>query len=416
MMQQTIVPVNASLPRHFSIWVNSYISALATCVLTTAYLDIAGYISSLTNGAFLPKYAYFSLGAATVPLLVLRRKVLWLYLGSHHSMCVAAMALMNLVHWLVHSYDGHGEAAALTMTRIQYLILATLLGFVLIQARPALLGRVFVFLSLLLTVLQVVDFMFPGMIVLEGTKGVVEGRASSTLLNANKAAESLILLTLFGIPILRPAWRIWLLLLVFPGILLSFSRSGLIVWTLIVTVGLWLRIFPRKTFFLLLCVASLAISSAVSLPDLLLPLVDLSAADNVYHRLMFFSSFDTSDFSSQQRIDVLQYSIENFLTQPILGHGSGFTHLWGSFQESTHNQHMLILGEYGIFGYSLFVWLLFLIYHSDGYFKSQQLPQLQLLALGVALAFTLFTHNMFDHLYWLVSLVLISHSMPHPRK
>jgi len=278
------------------------------------------------------------------------------------------------------------------------------------------LGRVFVGLAIVLTALQLIDFFLPGTIAPSGTEGVVLGRASSTLINANKAAESLVLLAALGMAMLRPAWRIWLLLIVLPGVFLTFSRAGLLAWAIVVIAGFWLKLFPRRAYALALLFILLAVSTAAGMLGLILSYVDIDALDNVYHRIMFFLTLEASDYSAQERLDVAQSAIDIFLSQPLFGGGGGYTHFWGVSNQAPHNQHLLMLAEYGVVGYALFLWLILLLFRGGGYFRSLQSQRMTMVAFAVFFVFTLFTHNMFDNLNWLVSFAFIGQRSMYTQK
>jgi hypothetical protein len=401
-------PIRVTTGSVVSTHMNAYVSVLTVVVLAVAYLDLANYYSVLSFGAFPPKYAYYMISAAIAPLALLGKKALWRYLNTPYIFWTVAMVVLNLVHWAVLTEYGNPEAAVIALTRLQYLVLAALIGFLLIQAPPSLLGRVSIGLALILTALQAADFFLPGMIVPFGTEGVVTGRAGSTLINANKAAESLILLTVLGMPVLRPTWRIWMVLIVFPGILLSFSRSGLMAWAIIVAGMLWFRLVPRSTYWFVLILVPFAISVASALSTLLLEFVEVAAQDNVFARLTFFLNYDTGDYSAQERLAIAKVAIESFLSQPFVGYGAGFTHTGSVFDAAPHNQHLIILAEYGLLGYALFIWMTTLLFLGGrGYFMSLQTPRMAVIAFAVFLLITFFSHSMFDNICWLVSFAIL---------
>ncbi len=409
-------PALVSTQAGTSDWINVYVSMLAVIAACVAYLGLASYYSTLTDGAFLPKYVYFALGAAIAPLFIARNKMLWSYLITPFVFWTVAMVVLNFMHWLFHSVDGNTDTAGMTLTRIQYLVLAALIGFLFIQTRPALLGRAFVALALVLTALQWIDFILPGTIVPLGTEGVVAGRAGSTLINANKAAESLVLLVVLGMTVLRPAWRIWLLLIVLPGVFLTFSRSGLLAWSIVVIAGFWFRLFPRSTYALVLIFVPLAVSTAAGLLGVILSYVDVDALDNVYDRMMFFSTLDTSDYSAQERLTVADFAIDSFLSQPLFGNGAGYTHFWGVSGQAPHNQHLIMLAEYGVMGYAFFLGLILLMFRGGGYFRSLQSQSMAKIAFAVFMVFTPFTHNMFDNLNWLVTFAFLGQRTMYTQK
>ena len=323
-------------------------------------------------------------------------------------MWTVALVTLNIVHWMAIVAYGNAEQASLILTRIQFLLLGAGLGFVLVQSSPTLLAWTFVTVALILSGLQVFDFLSPDIIVPTGTEGVSVGRTGSTLVNANKAAESLLMLAVLGMATLRPGWRLVLFLLIFPGIAVSFSRAGVMVWLLVVVMGAWFRLLPRTG--VIACASVTVIFLVVfgsTLQSGILSYVDFAGLENLVSRISFLTTLNTGDESAQERFAVVRYAMQSFFDQPLVGNGAGFTFFWSFSNVSTHNQHFLILSEYGLLGYLLFAWLFVLIYKGGEYFKHLDVHRLRWLAFAAFCLFTPFTHNMFDNLYWLITIALL---------
>lgn len=396
--------------------IDVYVSCLAVIIIFVAYLDLGNYFQVITYGGVLPKYVYFALVVGMLPLLPLRAGLLLKFARNKYAMWTLAMVALNIVHWMIITEYGNADQASLILTRVQFILLGAGLGFVLLQASPRLIAWTFIAVGLLLTGLQVFDFFSPSLLVPLGTEGLTVGRAGSTLVNSNRAAESLVLLSVFGMAILRPAWRLVFLLIVFPGIAFSFSRVGIAMWVLVAAFGYWLRLLPRTGVFA--CAIAAAVAALVfgsGLQREILSYVDFSGLENIISRVTFFSSLDTGDDSAQERFAVALNAVSRFLDQPIVGQGAGYTYFWNFSNVSTHNQLLLILSEYGIMGLSLFAWLVILMYRGGAYFQALDAHRLRWLAFTVFCLFALFTHNMFDSLYWLVTIALLSQARSYGR-
>jgi O-antigen ligase len=131
---------------------------------------------------------------------------------------------------------------------------------------------------------------------------------------------------------------------------------------------------------------------------------DLSAGfDNLLGRLEFFQDQALDDSSALERAQVLEAGLDLFLRNPVFGAGAGVTDLW-PLPVSVHNQLVMLGAEYGVFGIALWMWLAVILwkgkYLQD---KTFQLP----VVIGFAFL-SMFTHNMFDFLYWLLTFALIS--------
>lgn len=394
-------------------FLESYIAVVSLVIVAVAYLDLGNYTQILSNQTIQPKHIYYILALLAAPIYMFRRRSLYEYLTSRSSMWAACFVFLNVFHILFYSINGDADKISLTLTRIQFLILSVLLSFVLIQARARLLAFFFLGTALMLTCLQVYDFLSPGVITPMGTPGVVIGRAASTLINANKPAESLLLLSLLGVMILKPSLRIVLLLLILPGILVSFSRGGMLVWLCVFILGSYLQLWSRKatTFACILALVFIYGGALVDLADILAGFVDPAASNSIYRRTIFTQSHDLSDGSASERLLVLNAGIDTFLENPLWGKGAGYTSFWSYSDVSVHNQGVLILAEYGLIGFALFAYLLLMISRRSAYLSSLGAYKARWIILIATVLFSFFTHNMFDNLYWLISFVLVGHSI-----
>jgi len=125
--------------------------------------------------------------------------------------------------------------------------------------------------------------------------------------------------------------------------------------------------------------------------------------DNILTRLRFFQVPAFDDDSALERVLVLEAGLDLFLESPIFGAGAGATYLW-SLRTVPHNQPVMLAAEYGVFGIALWVWLAVILWKGK-YFQDKTFQ------LSVAAGFiflSMFTHNMLDFPYWLLTFALIS--------
>lgn len=386
-----------------------YMSMLCALIVVVCFLDLANYLN-LINRAVLPKFIYAFMVLAAAPVMLYKWKSMLRYLGTVPIIWLLLFGFLDLLHWFAYTSYGNVEAAELTLTRVQFLLLAIIFGFVLTRSTPRLLSRYFFGTAICLSLLQVIDFTMPGFLIPADTIGVIPGRAASTLLNANKAAESLVLLYIFGAAGMRKAHRLWLLLAIACGVLLTFSRSGMLAVLAILFYGYFYGLIERRTTLVVgVTMVSLVMVAGGLLIDDLLRFVDFEAIQNVYNRLLFLSNLDVGDASSGERFAVAEHAFAVFLQQPIFGNGSGYTAFWDFSTQGPHNQQLLILAEYGMIGYLMFLWLVLLMFRGGDFFQALSAQRFHAISVFVFLIFTLFTHNMFDFLYWLLAIVLISH-------
>jgi hypothetical protein len=327
-------------------------------------------------------------------------------LKSPVSIIVFCFVLLNFIH-LVFVENGSNEQLSLILTRIQYFILSLIIFFALTQVSPIYIGRLLVSIAILLVLLQGADFLFSWLIVPIGTEGMIPGRAGSTFINPNKVSEVIVLLGVLGMAAIQPRWRFLFLVFLLVGVFFSFSRSGLIAIFIVALLGFYFRLYSSSSYLLALLLIFSGFVGFSIIIDFVLSDIDAAAYNNILNRLMFSSTHDVSDSSTEVRFHALMDGFNLFLSSPVFGAGAGYTSFWGYLDVSTHNQNVLILSEYGLVGYALFVGLIALGWRGGSYFFGVDMPKGRRLLLVVFLFYTIFTHNMFDDLYWMLSIFIL---------
>lgn len=385
---------------------------LAVCAI---YANAPIYL--YTHHASLPpKYVYFVLVVLMAPLLLARRSLLAAYLLSPFALWAGALVVLNLIHLSTWSVGGDAGAtylvdqrgqlrAALVLTRIQYIMIALMLGFV-VFATPA---RAYLYAALLLTVLLpcavLLDFGYPGLFYPLDIDGAVLGRAAAMFINPTMAGEALLLVFVLGSAVIGQRYRGPLFLLTGMAILVTFSRSSIIAWGAVLAIMIARGALPR----------SMAVATAAAFVALALGVGSFesylqsrdefeSASSNILSRLEFFSHFSFDDDSSEERASVVSAAWELFLRNPVFGAGAGSTLFW-SHRGGTHNQLLMLAAEYGLFGIGLWAWLLVNLWR--GRFLSERGLQLAMVFLYAWMS--MFTHQMLDGAtYWLATFALVS--------
>lgn len=386
--------------------------ALAVCAI---YGNVAVYLYT-RDASLPPKYVYFLLVLLTVPTLLARRSLLVAYLLSPFALWAGALVVLNLVHlstwsaagavdagYLVN--QGDGVRAALVLTRIQYILVALMLGFV-VFATPA---RAYLYaaagLMVLLPCAVLLDFAYPGLFYPPDIEGAVLGRAAAMFINPTKAGEVLLHVFILGCAVVGLRYRGPLLLIAGAAILVTFSRSSIIAWGGVLSIMIACRSLPR----------SMALTTALALLALALGIGSFEsylqtrnefegASGNILSRLDFFSTYAFDDDSSEERASVIKAGWELFLHNAVFGAGAGSTLFW-SHRGGTHNQLLMFAAEYGLFGVALWIWLLVILWR--GRFFAER--GLQLAMVFVFAWMSMFTHQMLDaNTYWLATCALVS--------
>lgn len=403
------------LPRsrgNFLIWYQTMVLGAA---LGAIYSNLPIYAYVLSP-ALLPKFFYFGIVFAITPLILLKFHAFSAYLLSPFALWASLLLLLNLVHFAGLSMGGgwgatyiighHIDAReALVATRIQYILFSIFLGFAAYTSSHTKYLKPVVCLMVALPVAVLLDFARPGLLYPIETEGAVLGRAAAMFINPTMAGEAVLTVFLIGCAVLGIRNRVPLFFLSGAAVIATFSRSSIIAWVLIMLILTVKRSLPKSAVITAALVLGLSVIFLSSFENYLDSRRELEAASsNILSRLDFFSSFKFDDDSSEERAAVIRGGWELFLQNPVFGAGAGATQFW-AHRGSTHNQLLLLAAEYGIFGISMWVWLVIILWKGR-FFKERGL-QLAMVFLFVFMS--MFTHQMLDAAsYWLATAALIS--------
>jgi len=383
-----------------------YAWLLSALFLAVSFLDLAVYFYEFTKGAVVPKYVYYAFATLSAPLFILNIKKLLYFCTSRFFLIFLLLSILNLIYALAGGMHDN-ELLYIGITRLQYSLLLLIFAFLLTFFQIDKLYSVYFILSVTLVLFQIVDFVNPGLFLPIGTDGITVGRAGSTLINPNRAGESLVILSVLSMFFVKKKFRIVLLMMIFLGVYITFSRSSLLALAMVFFLSYYYNILSRQqAYFFVFIAASIVmfIVSGEAVFNLLSKFIGEAGHVNVMNRIDLFSSLSLQDYSAIERINLIQWSIAYFLESPIFGHGSGYTSIWVE-RVSTHNQHLLMLVEYGLLGYLIFISFLYFLF---AHFYSKPQLDIEKVLLYLILFFSIFTHNMLDSLYWLVTFALIA--------
>jgi hypothetical protein len=390
-------------------WVFAWQRALAVTCVVVLFLELPLYAHVLNPG-FAPKIAYFGFAAAAAPVLLARFDEFVDWLTRPFAVWVACFALLHVLHLIAISPGGHPEVVASMWLRIQMLALTLILGFVLVSVPPSTYLWAFPVLAVVLAGLLAFDFARPWALYPPRTEGVIPGRAAATLLNANKAGEAMMLITLFGLAALPRRLRPLLLVAAAVGVVATFGRNAMLAW--IVAVGLLVAtravsaagaatLFGAGIAGGLL--AGALVEFASNTPELTRAASDLAA------RLGFFTSGRVSDDSASERLTVALAALDLFFANPLLGAGSGSTYLW-ALPVSPHNLPLTLAAEFGLVGLAGWIWAVVLLWR--GRFFAER--PLQIVGTVLFVFYSMFSHSLLDFAYWLLAMALLASRLPVP--
>jgi O-antigen ligase len=180
--------------------------------------------------------------------------------------------------------------------------------------------------------------------------GLVEGRATGLYLDPNDCSSALILGMILTVGLFPPKFRVFWILLVGFGIVLTLSRGGMLCWFItVITLSLTRVIYLKHFMLWILGIGLLLFLGSGDMGDSWNHLVD----SNGFGRLEGMIDGSTvEDASALERKGVAQKGWEMFLERPIFGYGVGSTFDYSitHFTVSTHNMYLLHLAEYGALG------------------------------------------------------------------
>jgi len=215
----------------------------------------------------------------------------------------------------------------------------------------------------------------------------VAGRAAGLYEDSNLSGSMLVagmLLTSLRLPM---ALRIPYCLIVGVGVLVTFSRSAMLLWTAAL-LGMmafgWLT--RRRKIALVAALIGLAGASQSLMTGGWIAAVEMSGAGDLLNAntraRIGASFFDQHDFSKSEREEVALRAFEDWRDAPIMGNGLGSS---DQYSMRPHNQYLEVASDMGFVGLALFPFaLLFLLWRSGT-------------AVGVLLGVHLFVSNFFTH-------------------
>lgn len=252
----------------------------------------------------------------------------------------------------------------------------------------------------------VLDFFMPELFAptpTQATDNTSKFRSEGFYGNPNPAAEAVVLCIIILSRFVRNHHLAFFYLLGGAGIIFTFSRSGIGLWLIIGIIFVWRKLAPA---YLLTIIFGLGIVISLAaelnlLQNLILALTDSESLANVLaNRLTFWK--DTLDGSqvmngsAQSRSDLIPLLLSGISDRPILGHGISFLDpTWG---EGAHNLPLALWFKFGILGLFLWLWLIFVL-------KDRTSDHLFLLPAVITYVwYSLFSHNIYEHVFWLVFL------------
>lgn len=252
------------------------------------------------------------------------------------------------------------------------------------------------------------DFIHPGFFVL--IKDYYSGRALATYQNQNLVGAIFIAGLILVIDIIPRKYRMFFIAYLFTGILVTFSRSNIILFIVIIIVmSIQKKLSKISTSILLFSLVAMMTWLYYIGFDYLSKEFDIKATVEAMDRLAYFISPDdvTSTHNDERKI-VLNIALSMFADSPIIGNGIGSTRLW-EYRVGPHNTFAMMWAELGLFGFLLVpTFLLATTYDIIMRTHQKEYKDMGILFIIFFTISSLFSHNMFEGVYIIFTATIIS--------
>jgi len=257
--------------------------------------------------------------------------------------------------------------------------------------------------TLISTLLLIIDFLVPGLFIKDNSGFYIAGRASALFLNSNIAGTVLLLGLIFSIDLIKKSNRIYFLSFIFIGIIVTFSRSSILLFFIIMLMFLFQGKMSIRSFFISTLFIVFFITSLLTFMFEYLQQHDISVS-NIQQRIEFIETLGEGgeNESTRMRLLVLNKALELYENNPIFGEGFAATNLW-NIRISTHNQYLKDFAEYGLLAFLMFPLLLFI----STYRMRKSDKTIGRIFIIFLLIKAFFTHNILNSYFYLYSFVLI---------
>ncbi|UYO01226.1 MAG: hypothetical protein KIT02_08510 [Devosia sp.] len=349
------------------------------------------------NNPLKPSYFYFLTYALTGLYLAANREAFnrW----RDYWPFFAAMTMMLALHlWWMPFAGQNSEQARIFVLRVNTLLMGICLTIIIAQAdNLKAIVRAVQVVMWGTALLNVAVVLMPGLFPVK--MGVYAGRAAGLYWDPNQCATFLAM----ALPLMclgaSHGMRLVHYGIVLVGIAFTFSREGIVLWLVAVTLdhvmlsnaaqGMATRLLRLMRVLLIVgLVAGLFLIFYQDIINALRPFLNT----DTFSRL---SGVDRG--TTNERIRLMLYGWEAFAQQPILGMGYGSTHVW-SHGLSVHNMFVLMLAEFGLVGFAAYCFMLGALLYQG--------TRIAVVIFAMLVIQSVFTHSYFDLPYYLLLAIL----------
>ena len=236
------------------------------------------------------------------------------------------------------------------------------------------------------------------------------GRAAGLFINPNQAGAALVLGFVLTIGVVPARFRVPYMFIAAAGVVLTLSRAAILGFALVSVVLALRREDLRPADLLKFALAFAAATTALwwAIAGELEQRFKIDPSLVLDRVLWIMDPSGHSDFSQDQRIELVERGWAQFVTSPIFGNGLGSTELW-DLPTSTHNLYVMLASDFGVIG--LFILPAILISAMRAQWASS--------SGGVAAVFLMFwgffSHNVLTETYLLIGFSIIAALSAQPK-
>lgn len=231
---------------------------------------------------------------------------------------------------------------------------------------------------------------------------LIVDRPAGFYLNPNIASAAIVMIAACMLPWIGRMAAIVVCALAMFGVGMTFSRSGMLAWAVLMALAVWRGYLPRV--FAMVAGGGIVLRTLAggAINDWIVYTAGLTSPD-VKDRLAWLLGVgQLGGASYTDRVGVARFAIDQYLQAPFLGHGLGYTWSWGQ-DINTHNLILRHMVEYGLAGLVIFPTLLYAIYRSrppgsDGKWTAG--------IVALAVVESMFSHNLLEQGWFDLGLLL----------
>lgn len=222
---------------------------------------------------------------------------------------------------------------------------------------------IFIISALLATAFNILDFFFQGQFfqIFDGF-GV---RAAGFYVNSNNSAAAILLAMSLSTQSLPSKFRLLFVMFCLFGVALTLSRGGVIAWFMLYILFFIYKVLDLKSGLISAVALSIFASTIGLFFSYLSSIVNLSQYAD---RISFLQGEDAGQSATTDaRYDLILMSLKLFEQSPFYGNG-WYALLRNGSDQLSHNQYLAMLVDFGVLGFGIYVFMIYVIFRSKSDF------------------------------------------------